>query len=188
MDADHHIASRDGRRRFRASRIANLCATSVLTVLVAAMAVLLIGSVLGYRALTIRSGSMTPTIRVGDVVVATSVSPLSVHPGQIITFRDPALKEQLVTHRVVSMHEVGRTVDFVTKGDANLVTEHWSVPITGHLGRKVFVIPGLGRIAAALSSRAVRVTALALSALLIAALGFRRIWREPAISVSPQHR
>lgn len=187
MDADHHVAGSSARHRPLPRQIANVFATVVLTVLVASMALLLVGSILGYRAITIRSGSMTPTIRVGDVVVATSVSPLSVRPGQIVTFRDPALRQQLVTHRVVSLRRVGRAVDFVTKGDANLVTEHWSVPVSGHLGRKVFVIPGLGRVAAALSSKVVRVTAVALSALLIAGLGLRRIWHhQPGVTVSPQ--
>lgn len=167
-------------------RIANLCATGVLILLVGFLATLLVGSMLGYRALTIRSGSMTPTIRVGDVVVDTSVSPLTVRPGQIVTFRDPAIGQQLVTHRVVSMHRAGKAVNFVTKGDANLVTEHWSVPVTGHLGRRVFVVPGLGRIVAALSAKVVRVLALALSALLLAGLGLRRIWRQPDVSVFPQ--
>ncbi|MDE3085435.1 MAG: signal peptidase I [Acidobacteriota bacterium] len=187
MDADHHVTRRRVGSRLLAHRIASVCATGVLTLLVALMAVLLVGSLLGYRALTTRSGSMTPTIRVGDVVVATSVSPLSVRPGQIVTFRDPALDQQLVTHRVVSIHRVGRAVDFVTKGDANLVTEHWSVPVSGHLGRKAFVIPRLGRAVAALSSKSVRVAALALSALLVAAIGLRRIWRQPDVSVAPQH-
>lgn len=187
MDTDHNVTGRAARHRLLARRIANACATGVLALLIALMAVLLVGSLLGYRALTIRSGSMTPTIRVGDVVVATSVSPLSVRPGQIVTFRDPALDQQLVTHRVVSIRRVGHAVDFVTKGDANLVTEHWSVPVSGHLGRKVLVIPGLGRVAAVLSAKAVRVAALALSALLIAVLGLRRIWRQPDVSVAPQH-
>ena len=129
---------------------------------------------------------MTPTIGVGDVVVDTSVAPLTVRPGEIVTFRDPAIGQQLVTHRVVSLHQAGKAVDFVTKGDANLVTEHWSVPVTGHLGRKVFVLPGLGRVVAALSTKAVRVVALSMSALFIAGLGLRRIWRQPDVSVSPQ--
>lgn len=158
----------------------------MLVLLIAFLATLLVGSMLGYRALTIRSGSMTPTVRVGDVVVDTSVSPLTVRPGQIVTFRDPAIGQQLVTHRVVSLRRVGKEVDFVTKGDANLVTEHWSVPVTGHLGRKVLVVPGLGRIVAALSAKTVRVIALVLSALLIGGLGLRRIWRQPGVSVSPQ--
>lgn len=186
MDPHHHVTTRRAGHRSLAGRIANACATGVLTLLIGFLAVLLVGSILGYRALTIRSGSMTPTIRVGDVVVDTSVSPLSVKPGQIVTFRDPALRQQLVTHRVVTMRRVGRSVDFVTRGDANLVTEHWSVPVTGHLGRKVFQIPKLGRVVAALSAKAVRMAALALSALFIAGLGLRRIWRRPAVTVTPQ--
>ena len=159
----------------------------MLVLSIALLAVLLVGTLLGYRALTIRSGSMNPTIQVGDVVVDTSVSPLTVRPGQIVTFRDPAIGQQLVTHRVVAMHRVGKAVDFVTKGDANLVSEHWSVPVTGHLGRKVFMIPGVGRVVAVLSAKAVRVIAVALAALLVAGVGLRRIWRQPDVPISLQH-
>lgn len=190
MDPDHHLTGAHvgvrSNRWISARRIANACATAVLALAIGLLAVLLAGSLLGYRALTIRSGSMTPTIRVGDVVVDTSVAPLAVRPGDIVTFRDPAIGQQLVTHRVVSMHRAGKVVDFVTKGDANLVTERWSVPVSGHLGRKVFLIPGLGRVVAALSAKAVRVFALTLAALFIAVLGLRRIWRQPDVSVSPQ--
>lgn len=192
MDADHHVtelhAGEQKRRPSALRRLANVCVTAVLAVLSSFLVILLVGSLLGYRALTIRSGSMTPTIQVGDVVVDTSVSPLTVRPGQIVTFRDPAIGQQLVTHRVVSLHRAGKVVDFVTKGDANLVTEHWSVPVSGHVGRKVLLIPSVGRVVAALSAKVVRVVALILSATLLAAVGLRRIWRHPDISVSPQVR
>jgi len=166
--------------------LAGALSTAVLSLLVAALVGLLAATLLGYRAFTIKSGSMTPAIAVGEVVVDTSVSPLAVHPGEIITFRDPALGQQLVTHRVVSMHRSGGRVLFVTKGDANVVTEHWNVLTSGHVGRELLVVPQLGRVLADVSSPGARVLEVALFALCIACIGIRWIWRQPAVSVSNQ--
>jgi signal peptidase I len=166
--------------------VVGVISTCVLSVLVTCLLALLAGTLLGYRAFTIRSGSMVPTIGVGDVVVDRTVSPLSVRPGQIVTFRDPALGQQLVTHRVLSVHRSGELVRFVTKGDANLVTEHWSVPTTGQLGRELLVLPGLGRVFASIGSPLGRVLVIALASLCLAFFGLRRIWRIPAAAMTGQ--
>jgi signal peptidase I len=165
-------------------RLADAFATGMLCLLVVVLVALIVGTLLGYRALTIKSGSMTPTIAVGAVVVDTSVSPLDVHPGEIVTFRDPGLGEQLVTHRVVSIRRSGNRVFFVTKGDANVVTEHWSIPVTGHLGREVLVVPRVGRILAGMNTAVGRVIEVVLVALCLAYMGLRRIWRRPAPSMA----
>ena len=154
-------------------------ADTVLVLLVFALVGLLVGTMLGYRAFTIRSGSMTPTIRVGDVVVDVPVRPLDVHPGEVVTFRDPALGQQLVTHRVVSVHRSGGRAVFVTKGDANHATEHWSAPVAGRLGHEVLVIPSAGRLLADVSSPPARVIEVALFALCVAWAGLRWVWRRP---------
>ncbi len=151
----------------------------MLAFLVIGLVALLVGTLLGYRAFTIKSGSMVPTIGVGDVVVDTSVSPLNVHPGEIVTFRDPAIGQQLVTHRVLSVHRSGNRVQFVTKGDANLVTEHWSIPARGQLGRELLIVPDLGRVFAVISAPLGRSLEIALASLFIAWLALRRIWASP---------
>ncbi len=123
---------------------------------------------------------MTPTFGVGDLVIDTSVHPLDVRPGEVVSFEDPALDNQLVTHRVISMHRVGNRVDFVTEGDANVVTEHWSVPVTGSLGRAVLSDPGIGRLITIVISPLARVIEVLLGALLLGYMGVTRIWRQPA--------
>jgi len=162
------------------SRLFGWLGTTLLAVVVLCVCSVVAGAALGYRAVTIRSGSMTPTIAVGDVVIDRSVSPLQVRPGEIVTFRDPRLDEQLVTHRVMSMRRSGDRVYFVTKGDANVVTEHWDVPVSGHIGHELLVLPSVGRAVADLGLPMVRVAALALLALWLAVVGLRWIWRDPA--------
>ena len=153
--------------------------TGVVVVLIVALSAVVAGGVMGYRLVTIKSGSMTPTLGVGDVILDQSVQPLAVRPGQIVTFRDPALGQRLVTHRVVSMHRSGDIVRFVTKGDANLATEHWSVPVSAHLGRTLFVVPGAGSLLATITSAAARVLGIVLAIVFVAYLGLRWIWRSP---------
>jgi signal peptidase len=138
-----------------------------------------VGGALGYRPLVIKSGSMSPTIDVGAVVVSDTVKPLQVTPGSIVTFRDPALSQQLVTHRVVSAQRVGNVVRFVTKGDANHATERWSVPVSGTVGREVVAIPGVGRVLAVISLPIGRTIEIVGATLIFAFFLLRWIWFRP---------
>jgi signal peptidase I len=150
-----------------------LCLIAVVLLCVVA------GAALGYRPLVIKSGSMTPTIGVGSVVLSDSVHPLEVRPGTIVTFRDPAIGQQLVTHRVVRVQRTGQTVEFVTKGDANHTTEHWTVPASGSIGREVLVIPAVGRWLTTFNRPVARVIEVVGTMLLFAFLLLRWIWFTP---------
>jgi signal peptidase len=149
---------------------------SLVTVIVVAV---IGGDLLGFRTLAITSGSMTPTIDVGAAVLSRSVPPLDVRPGDIVTFRDPSLGQQLVTHRVVQMRRTGQTVDFVTKGDANHTTEHWSVPVSGRIGRLVAAVPKVGRLLALLTYPVARVVEILAAMTFLAFLLLRWIWFAP---------
>jgi signal peptidase len=155
-------------------------AGSVIMCLVVAVVVTVIaGGLLGFRTLVITSGSMTPTIDVGAAVLSRSVPPLAVHPGDIVTFRDDALGQQLVTHRVMEMSRSGPTVNFVTKGDANHTTEHWSVPVSGRIGRTVLAVPDVGRLLALLTRPLARVVEILTAMMFFAFLLLRWIWFAP---------
>jgi signal peptidase I len=182
MGADHDVAAAHAHTARAGSRVVRHSdrALTVLVVgLLAILGLVVVGDALGYRMVTIRSGSMTPTLSVGEVILESSVSPLAVHPGEIVTFRDPALGQDLVTHRIVSMRRSGDEVQFVTRGDANKSSERWSVPVSGHLGRELFVLPGVGAVLAAASSPTTRVVGVVVACLVLAYVGLRRIWREP---------
>lgn len=200
MDTDDHVMTPDphssavaGRltraelrrsSRRRLSGVVHLAGSVALVVVLLALCSVVIAGTLGYRPLVIRSGSMTPTIGVGAVVVSKAVSPLSVRPGEIVTFRDPSLDEQLVTHRVVSIEQEGDVVAFVTKGDANRTTEHWSVPVTGTVGREALIVPDVGRLLAAWASPLAHLIELAGAFLVLGFLLLRWIW-APAGSSRP---
>jgi len=139
---------------------------------------LIVPSFFGYGSVTVLSGSMTPTLHVGDVVVEHRISPLSVRVGDIVTFRVPEHQARLYTHRVVSMEAVGSDVSFVTKGDANTGFERWTVPASGTIGRVVVRIPFLGYVTNRAGSRIGRFGLLVIPAVLLAFVELRRIWRR----------
>lgn len=134
---------------------------------------------LGDRSFTMRSGSMTPTIETGDVVITEPIAPLSARVGDIVTFRDPEGSGKLYSHRVQSIHVVGEDVHFVTRGDANTSTEHWSVPADGSLGKVVYRIPKVGYLLVWTGTVPARIALIVIPALLLCWSGLVRIWRSP---------
>ncbi|SOD71294.1 signal peptidase I [Jatrophihabitans sp. GAS493] len=139
-----------------------------------------VGAAMGYRGAVVLSGSMRPTMQVGALVISRSVTPEELHPGDLVTFRSPAVHNQSVTHRVVSLHRDGANMDFETRGDANKVSEHWQVPVNSKLGLGVFHINHVGRWLAALGSSLGRSIAVLLIAGVALTLILRRLWRaEP---------
>jgi signal peptidase I len=98
------------------------------------------------RPLVVLSGSMEPTLGTGDVTVVQRIAPLDARPGDIVTFRDPDDHGRLVTHRVQRMRVQGGSVSFVTRGDANNVSERWAVAKDGEISRVSYRIPELGRL------------------------------------------
>jgi signal peptidase len=141
-------------------------------------AALIVPSAFGYGSFTVLSGSMMPTLHVGDVVIEQRVRPLSARVGDVVTFRDPEHQDRLYTHRVVAMAAVGSDVSFVTRGDANTGVEKWTVPAGGTIGRVEYRIPYLGYVTNRAGSRIGRFALLVIPAFLLAIVELRRIWRR----------
>lgn len=91
---------------------------------------------------TVISGSMTPTLKVGDVVIVAEASPDIVKPGDIIQFRQP--NGITIVHRVVEVREVKGSKVFITKGDANSEPDAIPVLPANVEGKVVFKIPKIG--------------------------------------------
>jgi len=135
-------------------------------------------ALLGMHSFTILSGSMTPTIGVGDVVVDRPIAPLDARVGDIVTFTSPGNSSRLITHRVIHMRAVGDTVSFVTRGDANTGVERWSIPVEGRIGRAVYHLPKIGYAANFAGSRLGRLLFLVLPATLLGVAELRRFLRK----------
>jgi len=132
---------------------------------------------LGATSMVVRSGSMTPTIRTGDIVVVRPIAPTEAAIGDIVTFKDPAGSDRLLVHRVRAISRVGDDVEVITKGDSNTTQERWKVPADGTIGTVAYRVPALGFAVAWIGSPGGRVGLVILPALLLAAMFLIRIWR-----------
>ena len=106
-----------------------------------------------YQFMTVLSGSMVPTLEVGDLVVAQVVTPDQLEAGELATFREPE-NGRLITHRVQSVIWHGELADVVTRGDANEVGENWSVSATDQVGQVVVRVPRAGYVVGVLATPA----------------------------------
>jgi signal peptidase len=144
-----------------------------------ALAMLLAAAVpfaFGDRSYIVTSGSMAPAVDTGDIVVASSIPASQARVGEIIAFPDPEANEQLIVHRAVAIKPDGKSISFVTQGDANTGRERWRVDAGGEIGRVSYVVPKLGFVAAEIGTPAGRIGLVAVPALLLALLALHRIW------------
>lgn len=122
-----------------------VAAVLVLVVLIVALLAGTVPSFLGYESFVVLSGSMEPTIHVGDLAVVAPVKPTDLMVGDIITYRTTQAPDVLVTHRLTAIGEddQGR-LSFNTKGDANQVEDQVAVTQNAVLGRVAYAIPLVG--------------------------------------------
>jgi signal peptidase I len=106
-----------------------------------------------YQFMTVLSGSMVPTLEVGDLVIAQVVTPDQLEAGALATFREPE-NGRLITHRVQSVIWHGDLADVVTRGDANEVGENWSVSANDRVGEVVLRVPRAGYVVGVLATPA----------------------------------
>lgn len=92
----------------------------------------------------VTTGSMAPHLPVGTLALLSPVDPAFVAVGDVISFRRPEDRSQVVLHRVTEVIDRpdGRT--FRTKGDANHLADTHPVPEGDVLGRLRGSLPGVG--------------------------------------------
>ncbi|WP_035743397.1 signal peptidase I, partial [Arthrobacter sp. MA-N2] len=121
--------------------------TVVMVVAVATFLFLAVGPrVLGYQTSTMLTGSMSPLINPGDVVVTVPVSVHDLKVGDIITYHIPVEDQRVETHRIIDLAVNNQgTATVRTKGDANNGADPWTATLAGgQVDRQVFTIPYLG--------------------------------------------
>jgi signal peptidase I len=133
----------------------------------------------GGRSFAVLSGSMQPTLRVGDLVLEKRTVAVEIHVGDIVTFRSPEDSSKLITHRVRRVAIADGVVKVATKGDANLSVEHWTIPADGTVGRAIVRVPKIGYLLVWTRSTPGRLLLIALPACLLGASQLRRIWSTP---------
>ena len=122
-----------GRRR-DAVRLGARVILGFLGVLVAISALPML---FGWRSDVVMSGSMSPSIHVGDVVVVAPTTLDQVKPGDVVTV---AAGGKLIVHRVVA--QSGATL--VTRGDANPTSDAFKTTTQNLRGKVRLRIPLIG--------------------------------------------
>jgi signal peptidase I len=168
-------------------RIFMFLGSAVLTfvVLVALSPILLVP--FGFKTATVMSGSMTPTIRTGDIVIERPIEPGAARIGDVVTFADPDNKDQLLTHRVRHIKVKGDEYTFITRGDANNTAEKWHIKASGTIGRVTMAIPKLGYILGHQRGPWLRLAFVVIPAMVWACYELVQIWKpkEPLVEPKP---
>lgn len=97
----------------------------------------------GYKAFVIASGSMEPTLEVGDIVITKKAKQEEIKKGDIITFVDNGYT---ITHRMVDIVEKEGNTYYQTKGDNNSTNDPNLVKYNDIEGIYIYKIEGLGNI------------------------------------------
>ncbi len=111
----------------------------------------------GYGVFTVTSGSMSPELVEGDVIVVKSVAADTLSIGDIITFysTDPSIYGQPNTHRITAVGtDMGEYV-FTTKGDANDIEDRYTVYGSDIIGKLKYKPVLLSKLLNALDNKAV---------------------------------
>ena len=112
--------------------------------LTAAVLVPRVGGAVPYTVLT---GSMSPAIEPGALVVVRPVAPEDVAVGDVITYQLRSGEPTVVTHRVVGVsYAADGTRSFTTRGDANTVDDADPVRDVQVRGELWYAVPHLGRL------------------------------------------
>ena len=91
----------------------------------------------------VRSGSMSPALERGSLVIAGPVDPSGIAIGDIVIFRNEAMTDNYICHRVI-----GKTLQppllFTTRGDANPFADPEPVPAANIIAKVNASVPVLG--------------------------------------------
>jgi signal peptidase len=130
---------------FHALVLFQVVAALLLVVVVAFLLAGTLPTLFGYESYVVYSGSMEPTIGVGDIAVVGPVKADKLRAGDIITFRTPQNPDTIVTHRLQNVDtDANGHFTFETKGDANDTPDQVSVDQNALLGKVAYSLPGLG--------------------------------------------
>lgn len=97
--------------------------------------------VFGYSIFRVVTGSMEPSISVGEAIISKSTPPSALREGDVICYRTyvAEIRGSIVTHRIVGIHTAGDgSLVFETRGDANIASDPYLVPESQIVGRVIW--------------------------------------------------
>jgi len=103
-------------------------------------------------AFVVSSGSMIPTLNVGDIIIIRDGGTFgTLTQGDIIVFNSPHIRNKVIVHRIYSIGETNDQVTIITKGDNNQSPDGWLVTEDHYLGKVILAIPKIGLLSSVIS-------------------------------------
>jgi signal peptidase len=136
--------------------------------------------ILPYHTYVVMSGSMTPAIPVGALVIDQPVQGAQLRVGDVISFTPPDHLHDTITHRIYAIKASSRGMNLITKGDANNTADGWALPAAGTIWRVSFAIPWLGYIFGSTTMLSGHTLFVLLPAGALAGLLLYELWRPQA--------
>lgn len=95
-----------------------------------------------YKVLTVLSGSMEPSIKIGSVVAVKPSGDYKI--GEVITFGPYSKIKAPITHRIYDIKVVEGNPIYITKGDANNAPDTREISKKDVVGKVLFSVPLVG--------------------------------------------
>ena len=134
----------------------------------------------GYQLLGVLTGSMSPAIDAGSLILVRETDPGEIDVGEIITYRGSTVNSPLTTHRVIRIKKDAQGLTFITKGDRNNIADANPISEERILGVVERDIPYLGFFFAYAQSRQGLLLFVILPALMVIAYALSNIFRRNA--------
>jgi signal peptidase I len=116
---------------------------ALLGLLVGFVILLAVSPITGLRFDAILSGSMSPSMDVGDLVVVAPQSPDDLKVGDVIVFQSP-IGNGLICHRIIAITQEDGSLVFHTKGDNNEDPDPFTLQSNSIVGKVQVCIPAMG--------------------------------------------
>src|SRR5659263_782741 len=87
---------------------------------------------------------MSPQISKGNAVIIKDIEPNTVKVGEVIIFRDPEHKEDLVIHKAVQVGKQGGVKFFSTRAINNPAPDNWKISAGEVIGGAAVKLPAFG--------------------------------------------
>jgi signal peptidase len=100
-----------------------------------------------YPALAVASGSMLPTLNIGDLIIVQKIDPAQIHAdpltGDILVYKRG---DELIVHRAISIRQDPHGVYWITTRGDNTNTNDTAWPSTQLVGKVIARIPAIGNL------------------------------------------
>lgn len=127
------------------AKIMNFIGILLMLIVILVMVPFTIPKLFGYEICGVLTDSMTPAYPVGSVLFIDKCGIDEIAVGDVVTYKLGTGTDYVMSHRVVDIEEEDGT--FRTRGDANNTEDPEPIRNDRLIGKVVFSVPGLGRVA-----------------------------------------